>query len=410
MALAASRAVRRLIRMVRPGGGSSIPGRVAAFIAPDLVTNALLRLEIRPILVTGSAGKSTTTKLLVDTLGTHGLRVFTNPSTSNIRQGFFSAVLTACDWRGRLSADIAVIEIDEGHGLALANAIQPQLTVFTNVMSDQLDRFVDPEMVADKLRGIAAASQAILINADDQNLLAITENYSRAKYSVSCSEQVKSAAGYPGYAYTDLHPSDTTELVLSVADVSREEVTLIGTDDQPHRLRLVAPGAHMGINTACAIGAAKLVLGSKFDWRLATDAMATGSGVFARWETVMLRGFATQLVLVQNPGSFQINLDLVEHWPERIFFGIGKDVHDPSWLWTVDVSRVPRIDVVAGFNAHEAFARFMTDGVIPDVIEPDIPRAVDRFLELPVTAGGSRIMFITADAMRRARRHLRLAK
>lgn len=409
-ALLTSRIVRRAIRAVRPGGGSSVPGRVAAKIQPNLVSDALSSLPMKAILVSGSAGKSTTTKQLVDLLRGHGLNVFTNPSTSNIRQGFFSAVLTTCNWRGQLPGiDIAVIEVDEGHGPALAKQLQPQLTILTNVMSDQLDRFVDPEFVVEKLLQIALHSEAILINSDDQNLLNIASRFRGPKFSISSSEGLRKDKSYPKYAFIDSSFENTCHEVLTLVDFKSDQAK-ISHLGKLYEVGLAAPGAHMALNASLAVAASIRVMGKKFDWPAAQAILNTNTGVFARWESVELAGATTRLVLVQNPASFQLNLDLVDRWPQRIYVGIGRDVHDPSWLWTVDMRQIPHVDVLAGFNAPEAAARLETSCVQVGTIESDIPTSVDIFLGLPVAKDEERIMIITADAMRRVRRHLRLAK
>lgn len=405
-----ARLVRSAIRLVRPGGGSSVPGRVAARIQPKLVTNALAGLRLPAVLVSGSAGKSTTTKLLVDLLRSSGLRVFTNPSTSNIRQGFFSAVLTQSDWFGRIQADIAVIEADEGHAPALASDLRPGLAVITNVMSDQLDRFVDPEVVIEKLSRMAALSKRVLINADDSNLLQIAADLNQDVFSVRTGADVQSRSDYPKYAFNDRRYEDSTEAIARVLEVESGATSIQLEDQAPVHIKLVAPGAHMALNTALSLAAAKLILKDDLDPARAVETLNSGAGVFARWEEVELAGVVTRLMLVQNPGSFQINLNLIDDWPERVLVGIGRDVHDPSWLWTVNFSGLDRVDMVAGFNAAEAAARLLTANVQIDEIQEDIPLAIEKFLSLPVKEGGARAMVITADAMRRIRRHLRLAK
>lgn len=409
VALVVARLARLVIRWFRPGGGSSVPGRIAAAIQPRLVVDAVRRLPMKSILVTGSAGKSSTTKFLVELLRAHGLKVFTNPSTSNIKQGFFSAVLTTCDLRGRLNHDIAVIEADEGHGPALAGTLSPQLSVFTNLMSDQLDRFVDPEIVSTKLLSIAQESSEILINADDPNLVILAEDADKPFSSIGSLPKLQSSDTYPSYAYVDRKPALVHSSELNIVECNLEELT-VSFRGETHNLRLVSPGMHMALNMTLAIAAALKILGAKFDWKVAQESFEGSEGVFARWESLIIRGVPTRLALVQNPGSFTLNLNLVKHWPERVFIGVGRDVHDPSWLWTVDFSKVRRVDVIGGFNSPEAAARIKTSGARVDAVISEIPEAVETFLSLPVTEGGERLMFITADAMRRIRRHLRLAK
>lgn len=401
--------MRIAIRLFRPGGGSSVPGRIAALIQPNLVNNSIKELPLPAVLVTGSAGKSTTTKLLVQILRSHGLRVFTNPSTSNIRQGFFSAILTAGDFKGKLDHDIAVLEADEGHGPALARSISPQLAVFTNLMSDQLDRFVDPEFVASKLREIASYSTQILINADDSNLIHLAELVDKPTQAIKSANHLRTADSYPKYAFFDGHARDIETVLATVTDFEEASFS-VESDGESRDLRLIAPGVHMALNTTLAIAAAMQVLGPRFSWETVSQSLDSAEGVFARWEDVVLYGVKTRLVLVQNPGSFNLNLSLIREWPKRVFIGIGRDVHDPSWLWTVDVSKISHVDVLGGFNAYEAAALLVTHDIPISKIIAEIPEAVDRFLSLPTDPADERIMIITADAMRRVRRHLRLAK
>ena len=144
LAVAIGKLLRSLIRIVRRGGGPAFPGVVARRIDPVLLGRTLDSYQYGVVVVSGSAGKSSTTYQLVKLLEDHGLRVFTNPSTANIRQGLFAAVLKESDIRGRINYDIAVLEWDEGHGAALASELTIRLAVLSNVLSDQLDRFVDP--------------------------------------------------------------------------------------------------------------------------------------------------------------------------------------------------------------------------------------------------------------------------
>ncbi|WKK71354.1 Mur ligase family protein [Rathayibacter oskolensis] len=111
--------------MRKPGGGSAVPGLVVNRIAPGFLPAVLDGFPEGLVVVTGSAGKSTTTKMLVAVLRAHGLSVFTNPSTANIAQGLTSALLERADLRGRIDADIAVLEMDEGHGARLAPRMSP---------------------------------------------------------------------------------------------------------------------------------------------------------------------------------------------------------------------------------------------------------------------------------------------
>ena len=171
-ALLIGRLLRALVRMVRPGGGSALPGLVLSKIAPGVLKRALSAFPQGVYLVSGSAGKSTTTKMLVAILREHGLSVFTNPSTANINQGFYSTLIQLGSLTGRLPGEVAVLEVDEGHALTIAKLVKPKGVVILNVTEDQLDRFVDPSLVRDKLTDLAQeATDFVALNASDQNML-----------------------------------------------------------------------------------------------------------------------------------------------------------------------------------------------------------------------------------------------
>jgi hypothetical protein len=85
----------------------------------------------------------------------------------------------------------------------------------------------------------------------------------------------------------------------------------------------------------------------------------------------------------------------------------GRDIHDPSWLWTVDFSGLDSVDVVSGFNAHELALRLHYSGVKVSLVEPKIDLANEHFAKL---TGTDPTIVFSADAMRRTRRYLGLAK
>jgi hypothetical protein len=85
----------------------------------------------------------------------------------------------------------------------------------------------------------------------------------------------------------------------------------------------------------------------------------------------------------------------------------GSDIHDPSWLWTVDFSKLKRVAVVAGRNANDLALRLIYQGVQVDKIILEVDKATEEFLSLE---GPSPTVLFSADAMRRTRRYLGLAK
>lgn len=405
-AIAIGRLARFAIRRVRPGGGSALPGLILSKIAPKLLAKTLRSFPQGLVVITGSAGKSTTTKMVVAIARAHGLEVFTNPSTANIRQGFFSSIIEKSNLFGRIPGDIAILEMDEGHAESITAEVAPRIVTLLNVLEDQLDRFVDPALVRNKLAVVAARStQTVLLNADDQNILLIDSEQKLAEksfFGISPNVLGDSDLGVAPTYLADL-PRPTVEAEVASVNGKRCAVHI---GDREAIFELPNRGLHYALDAVAALSTAAKILGENFNLELAESVLNELPPVFARGEIVQINGEDVEFVLVQNPTSFQLNLDNLELPLERLMIAIGRDVHDPSWMWTVDMSRVKRVDVISGYNVNELGLRLAYEDVQIDVIEEDLFEAIDKFMSLPAPSHGVRTVVFSADAMRRLRRHL----
>lgn len=408
--VALGRLVRVAARIRKPGGGSAIPGVVVNRVAPRYLTDTLASFPDGLVVVTGSSGKSTTTKMLVAVLRAHGLKVFTNPSTANIAQGLTSALLEEANWRGAVPGDIAVLEMDEGHGAKLAPQLRASVVVLTNVMVDQIDRFFDSDMVAGMLGTIAArAESAVVSNADDalleHQVAKLTVPVRR--YGVTAAVLAKSPRGL-GYTRTAVRRlSDDAADAMLVTGVRGASAT-IRIDGEERTISLPARGTHYATDAAAALSAAREILGSRWQIDIAVSAIGAVEPVFARGERTVVRGQSVDFVLVQNPASFQLNVDAVSGDADCILFALGTDVRDPSYFWPVDSGALGRVAMVTGAKPEEAALMLAYDGVEIDRVESDLERALDDFFELPTPASGVKTIIFTADSMRKTRHYLGL--
>src|SRR5690348_16696352 len=145
-----------------------MPGLVAERIDPQLLAHALSGLKDGIVVVTGTNGKTTTTKMLAAILRGHGKRVFTNPTGSNFTRGVISSMLGELPLDGRLSADMAVLELDEAHALKFAASVRPTHALLLNVARDQLDRFAEIDHTAQLLASLAErTTTGVVLNLDD---------------------------------------------------------------------------------------------------------------------------------------------------------------------------------------------------------------------------------------------------
>ena len=410
-AILVGRIVRTLARWRKPGGGSAMPGVVVNAIAPGFLSRTLNSFPGGLVIVTGSSGKSTTTKMLVAALRAHGQSVFTNPSTANISQGLTSALLEQATLTGRMKDHIAVLEMDEGHGARIAASLNPRVVVLTNVMVDQIDRFHDSEMVAAMLAKIAArATDTVVLNADDQNLqdlaLQLGNQITIERYGVSAEVLAANprGLGYSATATNRLRPAEG----LLLSGVNGRDARLEFPEGS-FPVSLPARGTHYAVDALTAAAAARATLGESFNAQVTVDAISAIPAVFGRGEVVTVRGKTVEFVLVQNPASFQLNLDSLAAETEQILVAIGSDVRDPSYLWPVSTAGLGRVTLVSGSKAWDIALQLAYDDVTLDRIEPDLAAALDEFLALPDPAHGVKTIIFSADSMRRTRAHLGLA-
>ncbi len=408
-AILIGRATRSLIRRVRPGGGSALPGLVLSKIAPGLLAKTLKNFPDGLVVVTGSAGKSTTTKMLVAIARSHGKSVFTNPSTANIEQGFYSAILERSNLFGRISGDVAILEMDEGHAAEITKRVSPSQSTILNVLEDQLDRFVDPAIVREKLALVASRTLGpVLLNADDQNTVIIGSQLGKpsALRWFGITDAVLGATKHglgaaPTYLNELPRPLVTAEIIAVEGTKAKAVLDSSETEfDLPNR------GLHYALDSIAALQSAETYLGSSFDIKLASKVLSDLPPVFARGEIAQVRGEDVEFILVQNPMSFQLNLDNLNTKPEQIMVAVGRDVHDPSWLWTVDMSNLSHADVVSGYNFAEIALRMAYADIPIGRVIGDLEEALEAFFALPKPNSGMKTVIFSADAMRRTRRIL----
>jgi predicted nucleic acid-binding Zn-ribbon protein len=194
-------------------------------------------------------------------------------------------------------------------------------------------------------------------------------------------------------------PATDTE-ILAGAKLSARVANRVVEFDLPNR------GIHFALDAAAALESARRYLGDRFNAELAAKVLTNLPPVFARGELTQVNGVDVEFILVQNPMSFQLNLDNLPDDQEQMMVAIGRDVHDPSWLWTVDLSALKRVDVVTGYNYAELALRLAYDDIEIDQVIPELDEALDKFFGMPAPKSGRRTVIFSADAMRRTRRAL----
>lgn len=366
------------------GGGSALPGLVVEKIDPDFIRRTLEDLPQGVVIISGTNGKTTTTKIVVELLESVGIKVFTNRTGSNFSRGVAAALLNEVDIHGKLDADIAVLELDEAWAVKFVKMVQPRFSLLLNVMRDQLDRFGEIDTTAKLLEKIAAATiDTVVLNRDDPRIFAISKKI-RAKsvFFGTTSELLQ------------LMPTDDTfksgsaransrviaDVLLSKIDGQR---AVFRISDKNALINTQLTGVYNLLNAAAAIALARQIAGNEVTGALLL-ALKNIQPAFGRGETIMLHGIPIELILVKNPSGFRLALLSFARSQAAMMIAINDnyaDGRDMSWLWDVDFSKIKAVSTVSGIRAYDMALRLQYDEVPVEKVEPNLAKALDYFID-----------------------------
>lgn len=382
------KAVRNIARL-RGGSGSALPGLFIEKINPPFIGKTLSQLPKGIVLVSGTNGKTTTSKMVVELLEGQGLRVFTNRTGSNFTRGVAAALLSEISPRGKLDADIAVLELDEAHAIHFVRAIAPTYSLLLNVMRDQLDRFGEIDTTAKLLQTVADhTTKGLILNREDPLIRAIAANNSNKTIRFfglhpELLSQFPTDANLHGDNSTESAPT-TASVTLDRIDGSVATFSIAGDATKPIHLKL--NGIYNLFNAAAALATVKLVMGGEFSQEKALTTLASITPAFGRGETIMLHGQPIELVLVKNPSGFRLGLSSFSPAGYATMVAINDnyaDGRDMSWLWDVDFKSLQTEGVthVGGMRAYDMTLRLQYDNVSVGTTNTALLPTLHNFIE-----------------------------
>ena len=405
----------RLVSRLRGGGsgGTALPGLVVEKLDPGFLARTLGQLPMGVVVVSGTNGKTTTTKMVVQLLREQGLKVLTNRSGSNFVRGVLASLLTEVDAGGRLSHDVAVLELDEAHAVRFVRLIKPRHALLLNVMRDQLDRFGEIDYTASLLHSIAkATSDVVVLNGDDPRLAApaFLEDVTARVVSFGAGEDLRSLFLSDDDLRTGLaSPRDRGEGAgprVTLEAINGQRAT-VRVDGASHEVDFAIPGVHNLLNACAALGVVLEVLGEDADLPGLLATLGTVQAAFGRGEVLTLDGRPVQLSLVKNPAGFRMGLlsaAAQAQAGEVVVVAINDeyaDGRDMSWLWDVDFAalRANGVAVVTGVRAWDMALRLRYDDVEVTDVEPDLRKAVALMRRAATDADRPMRIFTTYTAM-----------
>jgi UDP-N-acetylmuramyl tripeptide synthase len=369
-------AAGRVSRLTGRGDGSVIGGVVGLRVAPDLLKQLAVGRQI--VMVTGTNGKTTTTRLVTAAIGSLGQEVATNAFGANMESGLVSALSTAPD------APYAVLEVDERHLPALIKVTSPRVVVLLNLSRDQMDRAAEIWLIARRWReAFAQAPQLRVVANVDDPLIAWAAG--------SASQVTWVAAGQRWHEDSWCCPDCGSHLQrdelgwrCGECSLSRPSARWVLDGDNVidaagvvRDLDLALPGRANRSNAVMALAVASL-FGADVDQALPELRKVTS--VAGRYTTVQRRGRTMHLLLAKNPAGWLEAFDVLGADKPPVLLAVnaqGPDGKDTSWLWDVDYRVLTgRRVLVTGERRIDLAVRLEADEVPFDLVD-DIEAAVD---------------------------------
>ncbi len=352
VALISAKVSKVLIKVLRLGSGHTWPGHVALKIYPNLLEYPIFKFKKGVIVVSGTNGKTTTSKLCQHIIQKSGHSVVHNKTGGNILNGIVSSLIDFTSLSGKFDYDFGVFEVDELVLPKVLQHINPQVLILLNLSRDQLDRYGEIDLIVEKwLNALDLYPVQNLVLARNEKHFAYLENaYTGAKH------------------YFDAHKALQTNTTL-LGDFNAKNIN------------------------AAAIACGILGLTEN----TIVEALKTFSAAYGRGEIFEYYGNFYQVFLAKNPASFNNNLDILIYSEQKEAINVSydsilfilndevRDGRDVSWIYDVNPVKLAKACkdktvYVSGIRSYDMALRLQYAGVAVTLENTDasLKRIIDR--------------------------------
>ena len=404
LAVLACKLSRALIRLLGRGG-TAFPGRLALKICPDVL--GTLSRGVRTILVTGTNGKTTTSRMIEQAFIDQKRSYLSNKSGANLISGITAEFAVHSSLSGRCKKEFAIIECDEAASKTVLKYLKPEVIVATNVFRDQLDRYGEiTHTLNNIIEGISNSPESTLcLNADCSLIASIPEHVPNRVYFFGLNVPLESSGGtelsdaphcihckteyeYSYHTYGHLggfhcpncgysRPTPQYPVTeISSLDVDSSSVVM-DLNGEPLFLHINLPAVYNIYNAA---GAAAALDRFGFQRAEIASALASFDCGFGRMEKFDLEGTPGRMMLVKNPAGCNQVMRYLSALEDKALFVVclndnDADGTDISWIWDADFERLATMGdrlvrvLVSGIRAYDMALRLKYAGVPSDRIE-----------------------------------------
>ncbi|GAC67184.1 Mur ligase family protein [Gordonia soli] len=373
LALAASSAARWASRTAGRGKGSMIGGLVAAKIDPSIMSR--LAAGRRTAVITGTNGKSTTTRMTAAALAEFG-EVATQADGANMDAGIIATLSL------QRSAPVCALEVDELHVPHVSDAVDPEVLVLLNLSRDQLDRVGEINIIERRLReGIARHRETTVIaNCDDVLITSAAYDAPRVVWVAAGAAWVGDSVSCPRTGEpivrdgVDWRSTGDENFRRPTPDWWVDDENIYGPNGFQAPMTLSVPGRANRGNAAQAVAGA-VAMGA--DPAKAVAAVGTVGEVAGRYGVHQIGNHSVRTLLAKNPAGWQEALSMIDQDADGLVIAVNGQVpdgEDLSWLWDVRFEAFETMQVVAaGERAADLSVRLLYAGAthttVPDPLQ-----------------------------------------
>lgn len=372
LALWLGKIVSFLTLYLKKGGGSAAPGYYALKFDPGLVKKLSKKINTN-IVVTGTNGKTTTSRLIAHFAKTNGVRFIRNSTGSNLERGVASALINNSNWLGDFKdTGLGIWELDEAAFNSVALDLNPKVVIFLNAFRDQLDRYGEVDTVVKKwkttLTGISPES-ALIINGDDQNTSQLATEHKGKKILFGLDKHKIKGESIKG-------SQPASRLDVTVKNIKETELDstafVLSSKGGGIDVTLPLPGIYNIYNFIAAFLTGREL---NFSGESMVQSLKSFTPAFGRFEKVALEDKKEAYIfLIKNPvGASEVFKTIAKQLSasDRLLMALNDnfaDGTDVSWIWDAEFeaisSQPSALKVIcSGSRAYDLAVRLKYSGV-----------------------------------------------
>ncbi|MHC5735516.1 MurT ligase domain-containing protein [Nostoc sp.] len=400
-AVSVAKSVTFIVRSLRLGAASVLPGSIARRIEPRLLQLLSQQVKNGVILIAGTNGKTTTALLLCTILERKGFRVTHNSTGANLENGLMTALLESTNLLGTLNTDYAILEVDENIVPKVLAPLQPRIILCLNLFRDQLDRYGEVDTISKRWTKVISTlppETVVIPNADDPTLSNLGQQLPQRVLFFGLNEPEHYLEAIPhavdsiycpkcGHSldYKGVYLSHLGDFTCPKCGFSKSKPTL-----ESNQWSQILVGLYNKYNTLAAATAA-IELG--VDEATIRDTINNFQAAFGRAEDLVINGKRVRILLSKNPVGTNETIRVVTQSTDKTTLLVlndrTPDGTDVSWIWDVDTEKLVERGgtlVVSGDRVYDMALRLRysqksLESNLNLIVEEDLRQAIATALE-----------------------------